>query len=393
MGSACIGMVTKLPTVTKTTDRCIPVNKQNKGMSFDVPFTIEHGFQNGFNIDVSIMFRNGMGFTIPKTSFKWRPSNDFIVFVKYKFSSKVKIDIHHLLDEVNDDSPKMLQGLREAFSQSMSSITYNGNEVTVAYPVSFEMFSKAKGSLYLENLDITLALNQETETCLTVHPCSNLGKEHLERMTRPDGYNYRIIINDPDCAFGVRYINLSGRVYRIAPQIISDKEPGVYFQVSDSGEVIEEHLYDFEQADTELMLYKTASDAKVFGNILEARRKELEETQHAQKLKMMEIESENIRLKHESESQLNKIKQERAQMDAELSKIQSENKQRELMLQKNISELENQFAKEKAYRDDSLNRMKLEYERRSLDRKDSSEIIKWLPAIVTGGFLLYKKLF
>lgn len=111
------------------------------------------------------------------------------------------------------------------------------------------------------------------------------------------------------------------------------------------------------------------------------------------KLRALELEVANASLKSETEKRLAAVKEERARADAEYAKMLTEYKQRELTLQSNIAELENNFAKEKAYRDNHINELKLKYEQRSLDRKDSSEIIKWLPAIVTGGYLVFKKLF
>lgn len=392
MGSSHVGVMSKLPTNNKTIDSSQVITKQNAGAIYDVPFTIEHSFQNGFPYPVSIVFRNGMGFTIPKAVFKWRPCYDFTIFVKYKFSKNVKFDIHHLLDDVNNQEP-FVKTLRDAFRQAGTNIIYNGNEAVIAYHVSKKTFEDSKGSLYLEDLDILLCSDQDIQSVRTVHPESEMGKLLLEQRDRVEGYNYRIVINDPNNDYGQRFINICNRIYKISPKTDYGKDPGVYLSYTDDDDNSIEEYYSFEDADQSLMLYKTRSDAKVFGDIIENRKREIEEQHHQYKLRALELEAANASLKSETEKRLAAVKEERARADAEYAKMLTEYKQRELTLQSNIAELENNFAKEKAYRDNHINELKLKYEQRSLDRKDSSEIIKWLPAIVTGGYLVFKKFF
>jgi hypothetical protein len=393
MGSAWLGVMSKLPGSNGFADNANTVSRINSGIVYDVPFTIEHSFQNGFPYPVSIMFRNGLGFTIPKAVFKWRANHDFTVFVKYKFSKNVKFDIHHLLDDVDDTCPVELKTLKEAFRQSGGSVVLNGSEAIIAYHVSKASFEKSKGSLYLEDLDITLASDQDTQSVRTVHPSSKVGNALFSQIDQANGYSYRIVINDPNSDFGSRYINICSTIYKVPAQIDYGKDPGVYLHYTDDDGVKQEKIFTFETADAELMMYKNRSDAKVYGNILEARKRELDEIQHNQRLKVLELEGINTTLRAEFEERMAALKVERATMEADYAKLANDFKQRELAHEKQIAEMENHFAKEKAYRDDHLHRMKLEYEQRSLDRKDSSEIVKWLPVILTGGFLVFKKLF
>ena len=394
MGSGWIGTVSKLPTTVPSSDRVEKVIRTINGSpAYDIPFTIEHSFQNGYPFNISVLFRNGMGFTIPKTAVKWRPCHDFTIFVKYRFTKNVRIDIHHLLDDVSDSATKEIKALRDAFKDSQKHHVFNGNEAVMAYHVSRDTFEKAKGSLYIEELDITIALDQDDVKTRTVHPFSALGQGLTEDIERVLGYNYRIVINDPDNLHGDRFINIGTRVFRVKASIEFGKDPGVYLYVTNDDGVVEEKAYDFESADTELMMYRTASDAKVYGNILETRKRELEEIQHQQKLRVLELENENYGIKMEVEKRMAEIKEERAKMDAEYAKQLSFNKQRELEFDKELKRVEGLYAHEKALREDHMNQQKVRYEERSLDRKDSSEIIKWLPVIMTGGFLVFKKLF
>ena len=51
-----------------------------------------------------------------------------------------------------------------------------------------------------------------------------------------------------------------------------------------------------------------------------------------------------------------------------------------------------EMLKEKIRYDEESNRRKDYYENRSYDRKDSSELVKWLPGIILGAGLLIPKL-
>lgn len=390
MGSGALGMVTRLPSKTKLADKVNSVPKVNKDAVFDIPFSVEYAYQNGLSFDVNIIFRNGMAFTIPKTNIKWRPCNDFTIFVKYKFRNSVKIDVHHLLDVVDDKS--VYKQIRTAFQNANNNVVVNGNEAIVAYHVSVESFRESNGSLYIEDLDITLTYDESGNIARTVHPYSREGVHMRNQQEKAAGYNYRIVINDPDNIHGHRFINIRGLVFKVKAAVDYGKESGVYFTYTDEEDKDVEQYFSFEEADEALMMYKTASDAKVFGNILESRKREIEEKQHEQRLQILSLESENARLKVESERTIASIKEERARQDAAYNKLLSEHKERELVFQAELRKLEAKYAEEKAHRDDYLNKLKLKYETASLDRKDTSEFIKWLPVIITGGLLAFKAL-
>ena len=57
-----------------------------------------------------------------------------------------------------------------------------------------------------------------------------------------------------------------------------------------------------------------------------------------------------------------------------------------------LKEREVQYAREKAEREYRLNMQRDYYEHRSYDRKDSSEIIKWIPPMIVGAGLILSKL-
>ncbi len=357
----------------------------------EAPLSIEYSFQNGLPYPITVIGRDGLAFKITNTLSNWRSHYEFTVFIKYRFANTVKFDTQHVLNEY-PDMPLIgnLKALSKAFSHSKVGYTLNGCEAVVAHHVSKKTFEENLGSVYLEDLDITLAA--DTPDVHTVHPDSELGFVLRKLQVNINGFNYKIVINDPNDDFGDRFVNMSNKVYRVKRTINLDKKPGVYLLVSsDDNTEVSEIFHEFDVADSELSLYRTSSDAKVYGNILEERKKEMEELQFEHRKELLKIEQESAKAKYELEQQLANLKEERAKHDLELASELNRLKQEESISKAALAKLEAELAEAKSLRDDLLNRKKLEYDIKSMDRKDSSEIIKWLPALLGGAFLVFSK--
>jgi septal ring factor EnvC (AmiA/AmiB activator) len=153
-----------------------------------------------------------------------------------------------------------------------------------------------------------------------------------------------------------------------------------------------EHM-PFESADGALGLYATAHDAKTLGNLAEERKREIEELQYTHKVQFMNMEHEFKRLTHDMETRMVEYKRERGEREMELATEVSRLKLVEMRLEQEAKEREARYATEKAERESRMLRDKEYYERRSYDRKDSSEIVKWVPAMVLGAGVLLSKFF
>ena len=118
---------------------------------------------------------------------------------------------------------------------------------------------------------------------------------------------------------------------------------------------------------------------------------------------MLKMEEEHKRKLSGMEHELLTFKQEKTRQEAESVKIATELKEREAVMMREIKEreakltqemkeMEAKFAREKAERDSRRDYEKDYYERRSYVRKDSSEIVKWVPAIAVGLGVVVAKL-
>jgi septal ring factor EnvC (AmiA/AmiB activator) len=107
----------------------------------------------------------------------------------------------------------------------------------------------------------------------------------------------------------------------------------------------------------------------------------------------MNMEHEFKRLTHDMETRMVEYKRERGEREMELATEVSRLKLVEMRLEQEAKEREARYATEKAERESRMLRDKEYYERRSYDRKDSSEIVKWVPAMVLGAGVLLSKFF
>lgn len=387
----------KLPTVINVCKvrRADPKDPTTASLS-EFGFETYLSYKNGLPYPVTVSLRNGMTFEVPPLNSNWRNATDFTVLVKYRFARNVKIDVHRLLDDVDDNASQMLIALRDAVAEARLNVVNNGNECVISHHVNREAFEKNGGCVYVDDLDITVSMPEHALN--VIHPESPEGRMLKARLEASQyGFSYRIEINDPNRLYGDRFINISGRVFRIRATTDETKPEGVY--VHSTGSVDDEPLLDgrehmpFESADDALGLYATAHDAKTLGNLAEERKREIEELQYTHKVQFMNMEHEFKRLTHDMETRMVEYKRERGEREMELATEVSRLKLVEMRLEQEAKEREARYATEKAERESRMLRDKEYYERRSYDRKDSSEIVKWVPAMVLGAGVLLSKFF
>ncbi len=163
-----------------------------------------------------------------------------------------------------------------------------------------------------------------------------------------EGLNVAITIIDNENQCGERYISLGKEVHKVPISKDPTKDSGVYFNVfeynsaTDSARSIRSEVHSFENAKDAIGLHNNKEDAMVAGN------------------PSIALEENVARLKH----------------DLEIAQI--ENKRHEHALK----------VKEAEMRHDNI-LMENYYSERSLDRKDRSEMIKFIPGLIAGGAAIW----
>lgn len=402
MSSMVGGLLRRLP-VNTTTDHVLNTNPRDPLTTSrnDFGFETDVSYKNGLPYPITVVLRNGLSLTIPPLSGNWRDQSNFVVQVRYRFAKNVKIDIHRILDAVDADSTNELIALKDAIRDARINQTANSNECVLTYQVTRSQFESVPDGLYLSNLDITISKDVIGSDSYVVHPESSAGYElRLERRLETSSFKLDIEINDPEQLFGDRFVNVLGRIYRVHARVHPDRPPGVYLTSPNDidQEACDAKHYPFETADAELMLFRTASEARTLGNLAESRKAELEELQHNNRIELAKLEMDFKTQLHDLNMQLNQHKIDKTQREAAHAEEVARLKAVELRLSLEASEREARqksidaaYAAEKADREARAHRERDYYERRSYDRKDSSEIVKWIPPMVVGAGLIIAK--
>lgn len=266
-------------------------------------------------------------------------------------------------------------------------------ESSFYYTVKFKDIEDNGGGLYIHEVDLVISDPSIRDSF--IHPSS---REYLDKQIEQlydASHTYSIEINDPYGEGAPYYVNLNGEVYTIHPT--QDITTGDYARIifkppNEPAKTISQCTLDEKQL-AEIGIFKKYGDADQYAEkhqlkIAELQREiEINKAMHENqsilkksstddkaseyKIKELELKMENIRRQNDS--------------DAVKATLESEKYLRE----KEKLELDIAKEREKHQRDLEEMRMKHYYESQSFQRKDSSEIVKFIPAIFGAGLAVF----
>lgn len=344
--------------------------------------------------ELQVCLRSGINYSVaPKNGPPGQSPGVIIQLITESHKDYVKIDSKSQLNEPHNEDQKILK----ASLKRSNKLRNEFDEAIVEYYISREHIDSEGGVIYLPELDIQLSILSSIAT--PEHPFSSKGCEtHIvydndylgsQILT---GLAFKLVDNSGQ--MGVRYLNLNRSVYQLTP--VSDMNLNSGLWVTTNGmcsgsrrhAMAKTHYYPLDKVD-ELFgkLYKTAEEARIDGDpdIISKREHERAES---------ELKADTLRLKQqilESEKELAEIqrvrdldKQNLVKLQGELDRTklafdqkEQEYKAHERNLEHQRKILENELQMYKMHRGDY-------YEERSQSRKDSSEMMKMLPIIVTS---------
>jgi hypothetical protein len=358
--------------------------------------SIEKEFYNGFRSPVTLVDRSGMPLVIQPMNVK--ALNQFIVRYTIKYRVGVNIDVERLSNATSEGMRALrdavLSGsVRQRMGQCYAQVDYGVNENDVV---------SSGGSLYLVNLDVVVSTMQGGY--VPHHPFSAEGVRNRlvasnETINTAGTVGYAIQIVDNEDVFGPRYININKEIFLVQPAKDPGRNSGVYrtstAPVSQKGGVgaPRSDYFTFGEAEELLGLFKSYEDAWVLGDIAAERKRELEElaqhlkeTQHRQKLEALEREREFEEWKRD-------IEQRRVTEESDRKSLEHRWKLEEARINEASARLKEEQTRVEHLRNIAALERKDHYEERSYVRKDSSEFLKWVPAIAAGFaaiFLAFK---
>jgi len=358
-----------------------PIKPQDRRIGHS-PIEFRTTYYNYLPTAATVVWRSGLKCTLaPEPSFE---TNHLVIRNEITIQHAVKLDIQRVLSAVADDASQEMRALRDAFKISIRHNHFSSVTLILDYHLSLEQLRDYGGSVYYHELDIVVSLMSSDKS--PPHPYSAAGRDLCLVESAPSkiGFNYGIEIIDNAGKYGDRYLNIGNKVYRAPAEKDSTKRDGVYIVANEPviGEVDmserEVQYYPFEMAEEQVGLYRTPEEALNLGDLSQARKEELVQLEHELQIGKAELNKE--RQEHEAAM----LDKQRALREAEV-------------------ERDRQARVIEEMRADHEHRLKLERERvkdyyddKSYERKDKSETLKFIPAIVVGiggALMAIKKLF
>lgn len=341
---------------------------------------VSMSYFNYLGYAVSVLDMNNISTTIPSTQ---SPSGESMFLIEYRiaFTGDVNLNWDTVLNETTTNPT--INALQAIIKNGHVKLSNIGNEYIIEYLIKHSTLSKNNFAIYYSDLNIVLAKADKAYNL--VHPLSSVGQNLVvSKSDNVTGFQYRVIINDPYSQFGERYVNINGAVFKVRRTVDRAIKPGVYVHSNDEcmehGQYTSGHsnaFYGFDKADEAIPLYGTAHLAATLGDV------NYKQTQ--------EIKAKEIEVKE----RLAELNIKKLEMEGKIKDMEFAHKKEQLKLESENVRLKDELEREKQLREEQSNKAKYEYEnkaredkayyeRRSHERKDTSEFLKWIPAVLTG---------
>jgi hypothetical protein len=344
------------------------------------PIEIHYSYFNNLPVPVVIVPRSGLAVNLERQHSMYETS--LIIRVEINFTKDSRKSLERVLSSVNSNSSEEMKTIKKAFLAQTRDNIYSGGTIILDYPVNIDNLHAANGTLYYKELDLLVSVLPIDE--VPDHPYSDAGRQQqmiFRSQLDEEGiaFGYFIEIIDNQGKYQERYVNIGNQIYRINPKKDESRKDGVYIVTNQPVDKDinnnERHVqyYPFDGAEEKLGLYRTREDAVHFGDLTLAKKHEIANLEHSLLTQKAEMQSEKIRYDRELMEKDRELKLLELERQAQLSKLAAQSDELRL-------------ARERADHLAALERQRIKdyYEERSQSRKDSSELLKYVPSIITG---------
>ncbi len=315
-----------------------------------------------------------------------------LIRVEFRIRNATVAAIKRQLSLLANEDDEALYVLRDAIENSKITPVAGHIKVCLEYSLTLLELKNYGGTVYYGELDLVVSLNPP-ETVIP-HPHSERGRRaSIATISAsdkdPKAFGYSILTVDNFSQYGPRFINIGGNVYRVNPVQDFAHKDGVYL-TSDrpvNGDlfmpIVENVHYSFEAAEEALGLYKTHEEAETLGDLGTARKEVL-----------AKLEQANLVMSKDLAHLKQRQSIEQAEADRQRQEMEAAHNREKLTLQETLATKEAAWKEQEIQAEKRKAELKEFYENRSLARKDSSEVIKVIPAIILGigtiGAVLWK---
>lgn len=358
--------------------------------AFRPDFSIQRCYRNGLGYPVILVDRDNIEYLIYPPNGAGSITHELVIIETISFSSNsVNINTNSVLNviEYSRKAKVMYDSLEKITTRRMRQVQYHDKTIIIIeYSLTADTFTRKRHAVYLGELDVTVC--KQGYDYQVVHPYSPIGQSLIiQNGHNENGFNYVVLINDPEGVFGPRYINIANRIFRVKTTKDRSTKPGVYIYTKggqvDLNDYSEKDLveeYTFAEADEKVPLFKTATLAKDFGDAQLSRQEEIRSQETEVKRKEAEVRIKEAELKKmKAELEL-----EKAMLDGKLKTQEAQFKKEQLEQQMRMKNLEDELDRAKMARERMQQEFKHQADMNNINRKDTHELLKIIPAIATA---------
>jgi len=306
-------------------------------------------------------------------------TQEFIIREEYLIQPSAFDDLQRLFVEKSvDNDYKDLEVFRDAFYLQYEQNKFRTMRIVLDCVIHESTIQQYR-TLYIANRDTLISL--EPPGAVVDHPYSYAALKndrYKEAASAIHGLTISLELIDNEKQIGDRYVYFAKSIMLLRPIRDHLRASGIYLGVTERDEKgqarVNTAVFNLEEAEEKLGLYKTREEALSGGDVKSLRQEQVAEMQHQYTVKQMELKEIERQLKEDNErlkaDQLNremKIKQLEAQMNKE--KMEAEAR-----MQKMKAEFDAAKMKRESY-----------YEDRSYQHKDNHDWFKLITGVLVGG--------
>lgn len=379
----------------------------------EIRFERTVSYINGLNFPVDIIDRMGGILRLPDGATGVVDSTrDLIVYVSYRFVKFPKFDPFNLMNEEYVSGRREIKLLRDFINRQKDGrrVTNGTIHVTIKYTIKQGDFNKYGESIYFKDLDTVLSIADDPRN-VPAHPFSNEGIA-IRNNKEVEHFKHHITINDPRDEYGHRYINISGKAYRIP--VIRDPlmDPGVYIEgtvpaeeqyhsamlatptKTTSMERVQTRYYNWADADKLGIFYHDQATAETVGDPHSIFKREVEAQKNQWIADNAKRDQELARQAQELKEKEQQYKELELSHKAALADKERELKDAEMKYKEKYMGMDHKARLEKQAMDDETNvrskimmEDKYNMEKRKNENSTVLDLLKWVPAaiIATAG--------
>jgi len=347
-------------------------------------FTMTYEYYNHMHDTIYLRDRSGLVVTLVRERNIESTKRNLYIKMTYRIANDKYADIQNQLSGIDQHSDTLLRDIvgRATFTGKTTMIT-NQREFSIVYEITKEDIVRNGGNVYCITTDTVVGFDRHT---LPLHP-SMLSATLTKSLSAglpmdKESFLMNYTIVDNLGIFGDRYINWNSEIFRVPAIKDPERESGLYLLRSNAlhssveRSFMESAYYTFEEAKTFKYLYKSFEEALLDESTKQQAKIEIEamRTKHEQEVKKNQQEIEKLKLNADASAAAHQAKMEAIEQDKR--KLEEEREQMHIKME--------------------YDKRRMDMEMRSYERKDQSEFIKFLPAIIIGMgtiFITANKLF